>query len=454
MLAAMAAPTVARAIERLEAFPLFAAAQYGELYPDVAVTGLGAGEHFLRFGAFEGRQVARREHIARILGECIAAEEAHANSAAAVPTPGLTGAEIERLVSRSPPIGIYASSRGNLFMNEIAEDVAADLRSIGAAVSLHDEESAMEERAPICLFVSPEEFFLAGRGREWIREDVVATSFMFGVDQIQTNWFARCLPLYLMSRGVIDICYQAANLLRRSLLPSRYFTPGPRLGAAALAPEDYSHPLFLVLPAAAKAAPDPRTPFDERPLDIMFSGMLTPHRSKFFARHAAFLSSYETFIHCVPNQGPYTSKGGTVIRLASHVPGHAKITLNIHEEEFPYFEWQRIVQRGMCAGSVVVSEPCLPHPDFKPGVHYLEERARHIPNLLEWLLRTEEGRLAAERVRENANALIFDESRRRQNAARLLEFLIEHRAIPEDADDVLSSRQRSYDELNPIRNPL
>lgn len=50
-----------------------------------------------------------------------------------------------------------------------------------------------------------------------------------------------------------------------------------------------------------------------------------------------------------------------------------------------------MVRLGMCSGSLVVSDPCLPHPDFVANEHYLQENARYIPDLLEWLLKTEDG---------------------------------------------------------------
>jgi hypothetical protein len=427
-LEAMAVPTIAKAIERLKRFPLFSAEDYARMNGDVDAGPMDPCAHFLCFGAYEDRRWFREDRIARDIGRYVSGGKGVANPTERELAGPKDETEIARLALQSPPVGIYVGSLDNIFMKEIAEDLAADLRRIGVTVSLRDEMSSIEDRPPIAIFVAVDEFFLSSRGREWIREDVVANAFMFQVEQIQTHWFTNGLPLLLLSRGVIDLGYQTADLLGRTGLPALHFTPGPREDPSALLLEDTFHPLFQVLPAAAKAEPERRSPFAKRPLDIVFFGVTSPHRDKFFARHAAFLSDYETFIHCpLPGRGPIAGGRGALTRLAAHACGHAKISLNLHEEEFPYFEWHRIVRLGMSSGSVVVSEPCLPHPDFKPGVHYFEENARHILDLLEWLLRTEEGRREAERVRENVNALIFDESRKRQNAARLLEFLIEHR---------------------------
>ncbi len=427
-LKAMAAPTIAKAIERLKRFPLFSLEDYLRLNPDIAAAPMDPHAHFLCLGAFEGRRWCGEDRIARKLGECISGANGNATPAETGVSPAREDSKIAALAARCPPVGIYVSSQGNIFMNEIAVDVAADLESLGVRVSLGDETSQSDHRPPLRIFVAPHEFFQLGRGREWVREDLVANSFMFQVEQIQTQWYRLGLPLSFLARGVIDFTFENADLLGRTGLPALHYTPGLRPDPPALFPQDYFHPLFQVLPAAAKAKPNPESSFAERPLDIAFSGNLTPHRSRFFARHAAFLSDYEAYIHCPVGTGPYTTDLGAVIRLANHVLGHAKIALNIHRDEFPYFEWQRIVQQGMRAGSVVVSEPCLPQPDFKAGVHYFEEDGQHMPDLIEWLLRTEEGRRNAERVRTNVQTQIGDEKRKRQNAAKLLEFLLQPRA--------------------------
>ncbi len=427
LLQAMTEPTILKAIARLERFPPFESSDYRTLYPDVAAGQWAPSQHFIRFGAFEDRQCSRPEHVARVLAELAGERGREADKAEKDRRRFESEAEIAGLASRSPPIAIYVSSQNNIFMKEIAEDMAADLESLGVAVGLRDENSSIEDRAPLSLFLAVDEFFLSGRGREWIRDDVIATSFMVGVEQIQEQWFASYLPLLLMSRGAIDICPQIATLLGTTGLPSFHFVPAPRAGARALTAADRSHPLFRVLPAKAKTDPEFRTPFLERPLDISFFGTATERRDRFFARNAAFLSAYDACIHLRrPERGPIKSEEGAFTRLARHICGQSKIMLNLHLQELPYFEWHRMVHLGMASGSVVVSEPCLPSRDFIPGVHYLEERARHIPDLVEWLIESEEGRREAERIRGNVGALLFDVSRGRQNAARLLEFLLEH----------------------------
>ena len=47
--------------------------------------------------------------------------------------------------------------------------------------------------------------------------------------------------------------------------------------------------------------------------------------------------------------------------------GRAKILINIHQDEFPYFEWLRVVQ-AMSNGAVVVSERSVDFEPLVPGV--------------------------------------------------------------------------------------
>jgi hypothetical protein len=184
-------------------------------------------------------------------------------------------------------------------------------------------------------------------------------------------------------------------------------------------------------PPAARSDIDPSLPFAARPIDISFFGTSSPRRDAFFARNAAFFADYETFnYNRRPDRGPIRSEGedGALTRLAGHVSGHSKITLNIHQEEFGYFEWHRMVRLGMCSGSLVVSDPCLPHPDFVANEHYLQENARHIPDLLEWLLKTEDGAREANRVRANVDLLLTNSFETNHAVARMLRFFARHRS--------------------------
>ena len=418
--------TLAVGVKRLRHFPLFDAEDYLRRNADVAETGIDPHEHFIQSGALESRGRVDPEELARVMSGFQLFDQA----ARALPEPQDDAEELRRLAAETGRVGIYVSSHGNVYMDEIAEDLAADLRAAGVEVELLDERADKEARPPICLFVAPHEFFVLGRGSEWVRDDIVSHSFMFGTEQVQTKWFQLALPFVLMSRGVLDICAQTADLFAHTGVGAQHLLPGAQIRRFTLTERDRQHPLCRVLPRAAHDMPDPERGFAERPIDICFFGNSSPRRDAFFARNASFLAELETFNYCRrPGRGPVRgeSEDGALTRLAGHVSGHSKITLNIHREEFGYFEWHRMVRLGMCSGSVVVSDPCLPNLHFVAGEHYFQETARHIPDLLEWLLRTPDGQREAERVQRNVLALLTDERAQRRTAVKLLRFFASHR---------------------------
>jgi SAM-dependent methyltransferase len=414
-------------VSRLKGFEVFDAADYLRRNADVAAAGVDPYAHFIQSGALESRGRVDPEDLARLMSSLALFDHA----IRALPPEVEDDGDLPDLLADVNHIGIFVSSHGNVFMEDLADDLASDLRSAGVRVDVLDETSDIVTRPPTCLFVAPHEFFTLGRGSDWVRTDVLSEGFMFGTEQLQTNWFNLSLPFILMSRGMLDICPQTASLFKRLAMATLHVLPGARHRPHSLTERDRDHPLYGVLPPAARSDIDPSLPFAARPIDISFFGTSSPRRDAFFARNAAFFADYETFnYNRRPGRGPIRSEGedGALTRLAGHVSGHSKITLNIHREEFGYFEWHRMVRLGMCSGSLVVSDPCLPHPDFVANEHYLQENARHIPDLLEWLLTTEDGAREANRVRANVDLLLTSSFETNHTVARMLRFFTRHRS--------------------------
>jgi hypothetical protein len=100
------------------------------------------------------------------------------------------------------------------------------------------------------------------------------------------------------------------------------------------------------------------------------------------------------------------------------------MSLNVHRADIGYFEWHRMVMQGIAHKALVISDPCLAHPYFEPGTHYLEEIPRRIPNLVDWLLGTRRGRLKAEQVRYDGYARLAEVASAEKVSARLAQFLL------------------------------
>ncbi len=413
LLKAFSAGSLRLGIERLKQFPMFCEQNYLELNRDVAGALLSPVHHAMVYGFAEGRSILNKRKVSLELG-LVSAE--------------IPAVSRKPVALQAPPsrIGVFYNSGGNGFIREIADDLVSWLHSAGLPGELLDETSSVEGRPPCCIFVAPHEFFHLGAGRDWILDEVISRSFMLNTEQPQTLWFDRGMPFILMSRGVIDICVQNGVLFAGCGVPALHMNSEIAPPTTHLLAEDASHPLVRVLSPRLREAPNADMAFSDRPLDISFFGGSSGKRDAFFTRNAAFLSDYECYLYYRRFEGPHTNskRDGVLGRLASHVTGHSKISLNIHRDEYGFFEWHRIVKIAMAGGSVVVSEPCLPHPVFKPGEHFFEEAGRHMPDLIEWLIHSPDGRAKAEQVRRAARDRIYDEALRGTHRMQLQRFVL------------------------------
>lgn len=402
---------LARVWGRLGRFPLFSGREYAKLHP-------GPGRllpraHYLLRGAYRDRGVASPPWLAKALAERLR-----------LPPPDTPEAPADPPVP-DRPIGVYASSRGNAFMAEIADDLAASLAAAGAAVVRDDERGDPARRAPTCIFVAPHEFFALGRGPAWATPAVLRRGVCYGTEQPQTPWFWRALPFVLAGRGALDLSWHTAALLGE-VMPSAHLTPGvspaPWRAPDALA----GHPLLAGAWWRGDDTLDPALPLAERPLDLVFFGGATPARDRFFSRHAARLAEREAVVYLRRRgRGPVHPRGaeGDLCAVARLSGGRAKLVLSVHRDVFGAFEWHRLVRQAMAVGAVAVAETGFAVPDFRPGEHYFCAEADRLPDLVDWLLDDPDGRAAAEAARERCFALLAGRLSPAAAGRRLLAFL-------------------------------
>jgi len=407
---------------RVQRFALFEPSIYAALHDDVHKPAIDPSKHFAEIGLWQGREFTTNAKIVQLLEASFGTVPSTHDQL----SPHLEAQILSRIGGFD--IGVYVSSIGNFFLREIADLIVAGLRALGARVSLLDEHASIEDRPRCCIFIAPHEFFDLGRGREWAREDIISSSFMYSTEQVQTPWFRLGLPYILASKAVIDLNYQNCELIRSSGMPTLFYFPGfdvERPSDEHLLPD---HPLAKALPRAAKERDISFDVWTSRPLDVVFLGTESPAREEFFSKAAAPFAKLSCFIHYVRlRQSPVLSRGAEARpSLNRYVCRRAKIVLNIHRSEVRYFEWHRMVMQGMWQKALVVSDPCLPHPIFKPGIHYLEESPRQIPQLIDWLLNTVEGRSTANRVRHEGFAALAERASSRRLSLALAQFLIQY----------------------------
>jgi hypothetical protein len=386
--------------DKVVATGLFDPEAYLANNPDVRAANVDPWMHFQRHGLEEGRPFTSPEsiapHLARaqqhFAGACAELEEQVASVEA---DPGRAGA---RLRARRARIGIYCSRSGNFYMQEIADLLAGGLQSVGIDAVLRHEESSKDETFDIHVFVAPHEFFHLGVGGSWAdRLPSLANVVMFNVEQPQTQWFCKAFPMLLKASLVIDISFQGSRLLRGAGCDAVAFTPGYMESTPYTVPCLDVSDIGLVRGYGFAAEPydwKKRDRLGDRPIDVLFVGARTEYRDETLARlgniaeGCRFLCAYraatQPFTAADPN-GPAGERNWALSQ-------RAKIVLNLHRDWIGCFEWSRIVLRGIWQGACVVSDRGLPNPVFEAGTHYLEESPRHLPELIRWLLATEEGK--------------------------------------------------------------
>ncbi|NHN85312.1 hypothetical protein GOB93_11750 [Acetobacter musti] len=408
--------SVHKAVSRMEKLALFNADDYIAMNSDITTSNVCPTRHAVIYGISEGRSVLSGKHLAKTMGRL-------AQKPAVLPDIPLEASVKKRDLPYT--IGVLHHSSGNVFIRDIAKALVDQLNQAGLNALLMDETYPVDKKPQLCIFCGPHEFFFLPGSDDWKKDEIIRRSIMFNTEQPQTQWFVRGLIYNLMGSGIIDISFQNMELFSDAGIEGLFFSPPVDVAVRKLSPEDQTHSLVRVLPLSCRKEANPKLPFSKRLIDVSFFGNHTEKREKFFARHAEFFSDYKCFFYYRRMDGPIAEGKmyGILSRLAGYVASHSKISLNIHRGNEQFFEWHRIVAQGMACGSVVVSEECLPHPLFTAGTHYLTESTRHIPNLVEWLLRSADGKKEAARIRSNAFSRIMNGQQAAENQKRLLQFI-------------------------------
>jgi hypothetical protein len=396
---------------------LFDREGYLQAYPDAGKSGIDPLHHYVRFGIHAGRQFTSQTAIARLWRDVLSGEDyGRALAEAHRPPPPVVDPVRHR-------VGVYVSSKGNFFMSEIAALLAAGLEETGAHAQILDETAAPRSDLTHHIVVAPHEFFVLGEGRRRASDEFVSRAVMFSTEQLQTQWFARSLPFLLRTRLVADLNLQSAAILRRAGLNAVWVQPGHSNGFAAFAnPKTMAnHAVFAGCPQAVRSYDVTAPGFAARPLDVTFMGQASARRERLLADYAPTFAKLQSFVYCTRTAAPLLEETNPTAstEVSAAILARTKVLLNLHRDEYAYFEWWRLMQ-AFWLKAVVVSEPCFPHPLFKPGVHYFEEAPRHIADLVHWLATTADGHAKAEEVRARAHADLTGEATAKSAALRLL----------------------------------
>lgn len=364
-----------------------------------------AGRHFLERGAIEGVAFCPLERLRNRLEELESGFE------------GLRRPELAylRAVEAPPPVEpghrvtLYVNRQGNTFFREMADLLAAGFRSVGAESRILDET---DPRLPVigprdhAIVVAPHEFFLLGEGPERLSRRFLEGCSLWLAEQPGSEFFAMCLWFARFARRVLDLNPLTALAWGELGISARALPLGFIAGFPDFADrlDIESESVRAAQPPEARPPVSVDAPLADRPLDIFFNGVLTHYREQFFGRNAWFFAGLRCALYMPTPRVPLAAGLASALSAsdATALSQRSKILLNIHREDTPYFEWHRVVVRGIWQKTLVVTEPTLRVPGFEPGEHYIACKLEEMPRRIEWLLHTDEGRSTAETVRTRA----------------------------------------------------
>jgi len=363
--------------------PIFSREIYFQLNPDLPLD-IDPYWHVSSYGVYEVRRMFSSEGVQAALASVEIGGEAENPPAQAQM---LTGTRFIVLVS----------ALGNFFMRELAERLVGDLRRAGADVELADETCrAQSLRGRTTVVVAPHEFFLLGKGGQYWHQRLGQFEFyVLNTEQPQTQWFSQCFRYLLLANGILDLSPHTAEVFRKSGLNACAYVPAAdHKSTAYTAFSPAEHPLLKGYPDLLQVEREGDVLSAPRPIDISFVGGPSARRELFFAESAPFLSHWRCVIDYRKHLNApilWDHKNQHELGFGHFLARHSKIYLNVHREDFGFFEIHRMVMQGMANGAAVVTDGCLPHPDFVAGTDYLQEALSNIPSLLEWLLTSPEG---------------------------------------------------------------
>jgi glycosyltransferase involved in cell wall biosynthesis len=361
--------------------------------------------HFLTRGAVDGVPFCPEDRIEKRLHELENELDSEVRSEFAY----LRCAAASARAVGSHRVSLFVSSKGNAFFREMAEILARGFEAAGAATEILDETTNAlpgDDPRHHSIVIAPHEFFVLGDGARRATRAFLGRSSLWLAEQPGTEFFAMGLWFARYARRVLDINPLTALLWGTLGFESRAlplgFVEGIEEFADAL--EIESEDVRSGLLPEARRPISIHAPLADRPIDVFFNGVLTERRERFFARNAFLFSDLRCALFMPSPHVPVSKSlpGALSAHDATALAQRARIQLNLHRGGMPYFEWHRLVVRGIWQKALVVSDPSFRVPGFQPGEHYVECETNEMPRRIEWLLRTEAGRRSAEEMRNRA----------------------------------------------------
>ena len=233
--------------------------------------------------------------------------------------------------------------RQNLFFAEFVEVLRQEIELLGVRTSLHVGNFPLPREDRVYVLVPPHEYFSLMHGRHGPSEETLKRTIFICAEQPNTSFFEENVELAPRAGAVFDINRDSVRAFATHGISAEHLQVGWTRSWDRLHER-------------------------ERDIDVLFMGCTSDRRERALARFAESLTRRRAHLLISDNSRPNWSSSSS-FRTGDEkweLLNRAKILVNIHQGESPYFEWMRMVQ-AMMNGAVVVSEHSLDCSRFDQG---------------------------------------------------------------------------------------
>jgi hypothetical protein len=324
---------------------------------------------------------------------------------------------------RLPELAFVMAPRQNLFFGELVAALRNEAEMLGAHTSMHVGNFPPPRPGLVYVLVPPHEYFTLMHGRIGPPPQALRRTIFVSAEQPGTPFFDTNVALAPRGGAVFDINKFAVDALARHGIDAHHLQLGWTPQWDHLAER-------------------------ERDIDILFMGCVSDRRMQALARYARTFSRRRVELVLSDNSRPNwaPSQSFHADKSKWDLLGRAKILINIHQDEYPYFEWLRVVQ-AISNGAVVVSEHSVDFAPLEPGRHLLFGEAGSLHLLAEMLLDDDERRW---KMQTTAYELVRDHLPLRTGVEKLLAAaarVADTEALPERTDRFFTQPQPSPEKL-------
>jgi hypothetical protein len=248
-----------------------------------------------------------------------------------------------------PAFHVFATRRGNIFMVEIAELLAAAISDLGYETALPTDGLPEDRPGVVNLVVAPHEFFtLHPEHSETELLAAAAASTCIGVEQPGTYWYDLTVHFASVGRSVLDISHFAVDEYARRGIEAEHLQLG-------------WHPVWDRFGGDLDR---------HRSRDLLFLGSMTDRRAGFLGDAAPMLWDLRADLRLFEYPKPMSEPRGRFLAgdAKRDLLADSRALLNVHRAPVPYFEWVRALE-AVCNGCLLVTEASSDYGPLEAGRH-------------------------------------------------------------------------------------